>query len=49
LATFLAKYKNYLATEKQRAFLTSLGISCPSRTSKREASKLISKALAKQR
>jgi len=49
LATFLEKYKKYLATEKQRAFLARLGISCPPWLSKREASKLISEALSKRR
>jgi hypothetical protein len=49
LATFLEKYKNYLATEKQRALLARLGVSCPPWLSKREASKLISKALSKKR
>jgi ribonuclease HI len=49
LATFLEKYKNYLATEKQRALLARLGVSCPPWLSKREASKLISEALSKRR
>jgi ribonuclease HI len=49
LAAFLEKYKNYLATEKQRALLARLGVSCPPWLSKREASKLISKALSKKR
>jgi ribonuclease HI len=49
LATFLEKYRNYLATEKQRALLARLGVSCPPWLSKREASKLISEALSKRR
>jgi uncharacterized protein YdiU (UPF0061 family) len=48
LAAFLEKYRNYLATKKQRALLARLGISCPPWLSKREASKLISEALSKR-
>jgi len=41
----LSKYQKYLATEKQKNFMSKLGIDFPFYTSKREASKLIGEKL----
>jgi len=46
LEAFVEKYRPYLATEGQRALLDRLGVPCPPWASRREASALISSALA---